>query len=134
MKLCALALVVVSAILVVNSCNKPSNQTGNSAPVGTPNPTAAAATPDQFATARATFKKNCSVCHGEDGKGGSKTVEGKKLKVPNFSEGHALHHPDEDFVKQITKGGDGMPKFGDKLTPEEINSLVRFIRHDFQGR
>ena len=133
MKLCVLALLLVSTILVIGGCNKPSNETLNSAPVRSPAPSAAA-TPDQFATARATFKKNCSACHGEDGKGGSKTVEGKKLKVPNFTEGHALTHPDEDFVKQITKGGDGMPKFGDKLTPEEINGLVRFIRHDFQGK
>jgi len=133
MKLCALALLLVSAILVIGGCNKASNETLNGAPARSPAPSAAA-TPDEFATARATFKKNCSVCHGEDGKGGSKTVEGKKLKVPNFTEGHALHHPDEDFVKQITKGGDGMPKFGDKLKPEEINSLVRFIRHEFQGK
>jgi mono/diheme cytochrome c family protein len=133
MKFCALALVMVTTILGVSGCNKPSNDTLNSAPGRSPGPSVAA-TPDEFATARAIFKKNCSVCHGEDGKGGTRTVEGKKLKVPNFSEGHALHHPDEDFVKQITKGGDGMPKFGDKLRPEEINGLVRFIRHEFQGK
>jgi mono/diheme cytochrome c family protein len=133
MKHCALALLMVCTILVINGCNQPTNETVNSSPVSSPAPPAAAS-PDEFATARATFKKNCSACHGEDGKGGSKTVDGKKLKVPNFTEGHALHHSDDDFVKQITKGGDGMPKFADKLTPEEINALVRFIRHDFQGK
>src|SRR5439155_22920837 len=54
-------------------------------------------------------------------------------KVPNLREGHALKHPDSEFVKQITKGGDGMPAFGQKLKPEEINDMVRFIRHEFQG-
>jgi mono/diheme cytochrome c family protein len=45
-----------------------------------------------------------------------------------------LKHPDDDFIKQITKGGDGMPAFKDKLTPEQMNGLVKFIRHDFQGK
>jgi mono/diheme cytochrome c family protein len=43
-------------------------------------------------------------------------------------------HPDEKLVKQITKGGDGMPKFSDKLSAEEINAMVRFVRHEFQGK
>ena len=133
MKLCALALLMVFAMFVISGCNNSSNETVNSAPASTPTQTAAA-TPDEFTTARATFKKDCSVCHGEDGKGGLKTIDDKKLKVPSLIEGHALHHADEDFVKQITKGGDGMPKFGDKLTPEEINTLVRFVRHEFQGK
>jgi mono/diheme cytochrome c family protein len=32
------------------------------------------------------------------------------------------------------KGGDGMPEFKDKLSPDEINLLVRFVRHEFQGK
>ena len=92
------------------------------------------ATPDQFAAARATFDKNCKSCHGEAGKGGPvKLEDGTKLKVPTLCEGHALHHPDSDFIKQITKGGDGMPSFADKLKPDEIHDCVRFIRHEFQG-
>jgi mono/diheme cytochrome c family protein len=92
------------------------------------------ATPDQFAAGRATFDKNCKSCHGEKGDGGPvKLEDGTKLKVPSLREGHALRHPDSDFVKQITKGGDGMPAFGDKLKPDEINDCVRFIRHEFQG-
>jgi mono/diheme cytochrome c family protein len=130
MKLCTLALTIVSGILFLSGCNKPA-EIANNAPAASPT---SKPTVDEFATARATFKKDCSVCHGEDGTGGLKTVEGKKLKVPNFREGHALKHPDEDFVKQITNGGDGMPKFKDKLTPQEMNDLVRFIRHEFQGK
>lgn len=94
----------------------------------------ATATPDQFAAARATFDKNCKRCHGETGKGGPvKLEDGTKLKVPSLCEGHALRHPDSDFIKQITKGGDGMPAFADKLKPDEINDCIRFIRHEFQG-
>ena len=75
------------------------------------------------------------ACHGDEGKGGVvKTTEGTKLKVPSLIEGHALKHLDEDFVDQIENGGDGMPKFKDKLTANEINALVRFIRREFQGK
>ena len=95
---------------------------------------AATATPDAFAASRATFMKNCKECHGEKGNGGPvKLEDGTRLKVPSLREGHALRHPDSDFLKQITKGGDGMPAFKDKLRPEEIDDLIRFIRHEFQG-
>jgi cytochrome c6 len=127
------ALLIVAISLFAFACSKPDPVTvTHNGP--TPALSPAAATPDQFAGARDTFKKNCSKCHGEDGTGGLKTVDGKKLKVPNLREGHALKHPDDDFIKQITKGGDGMPAFKDKLTPEQMNDLVRFIRHEFQGK
>ena len=54
-------------------------------------------------------------------------------KVPSLREGHSLRHPDSDFLKQITKRGDGMPAFKDKLKAEEIDDLIRFIRHEFQA-
>ena len=126
-----LALIVAASSLFAIACSKSGTVTTNQ-----PQPGAAApstATPDQFASARANFMKNCSVCHGEDAKGGIVKVKGVRLKVPSLREGHALKHTDEQFVKQITNGGDGMPKFKDKLKPEEINDLAHFIRHEFQG-
>ena len=115
-------------ILLLTGCNR----TATPPVANTKGP--ATATPDEFALARATFDKNCKGCHGETGTGGPvKLEDGTKLKVPSLREGHALHHPDSDFVKQITKGGDGMPAFGAKLKPDQINDLIRFIRHEFQG-
>jgi len=94
----------------------------------------AQSTPDPFAAVRTSYEKNCKLCHGANGEGGPvKLDDGTKLKVPSLREGHALKHPDSDFVKQITKGGDGMPAFGEKLKPEEINEMIRFIRQEFQG-
>ncbi len=125
-----LVLLALSLALLTPACNKTSRST-NSDPRSASN---AAATPDEFADARATFVKNCKTCHGEQGNGGPvKLEDGTKLKVPSLREGHALRHPDSDFLKQINKGGDGMPAFKDKLAPPQINDLVRFIRHDFQG-
>jgi mono/diheme cytochrome c family protein len=131
MKLFMLASVIF-AIFLMSSCTQ--TETLNT-PAATTTPAArATATPDEFASARASFAKHCVACHGAEGEGGVKAVDNKKLKVPSFSTGHALKHTDEDFVEQIMKGGDGMPEFKDKLSPEEINLLVRFIRHEFQGK
>ncbi|MEP6911441.1 MAG: cytochrome c [bacterium] len=131
MKFIKLTLLLVIVGLVSLACNQPSTPTTTNAPAASP--AAATATPDAFASARASFTKNCVTCHGANADGGPVTVDGHKLKVPSLREGHALHHPDSDFVDQIMKGGDGMPAFKDKLKPEEITDLVHFIRHEFQG-
>ena len=121
--------VVLLLVLSAAGCTATTKTTSTN--TSTPGP---AATPDAFAASRATFMKNCKECHGGKGEGGPvKLEDGTKLKVPSLREGHALHHPDSDFLKQITKGGDGMPAFKDKLKPEEIDDLVRFIRHEFQA-
>ena len=54
--------------------------------------------------------------------------------MPSFKAPHALKDSDEDFIKQINNGGDGMPVFKDKLRPEEITDLVKLIRKQFQGK
>jgi len=131
MKLFMLASVIF-ALFLMSGCAQTQNT--NTPPVTTTPAAKATATPDEFASARATFAKNCVACHGAQGEGGLKTVDDKKLKVPSLSEGHALKHTDEDFVEQIMKGGDGMPAFKDKLSPDEINLLVRFVRHEFQAK
>ena len=133
MKLCIFAL-AMSAMFLMSGCSGAGNSTVTNAPAANTSPVATA-TPDEFAFARANYAKDCSSCHGEEGKGGLvKTTDGTKLKVPSLTEGHALKHVDEDFVDQITNGGDGMPKFKDKLSSEEINAMVRFVRHEFQGK
>src|SRR6266550_4526626 len=132
-----LALLVLATSLFAVACAKPNTAPTNQSQLtvaGSPAPPVNGPT-DEFATARANFKKHCSSCHGESGTGGLvKLDDGKQLKVPSLREGHALNHKDEEFVKQITNGGDGMPKFGDKLSRQEIIDLVRFIRKEFQGK
>lgn len=113
-----------------------------SAPTNSPSPSAAAsprpvtpkATPDELAAARGIFVKDCENCHGETGEGGLVKVENKRLKVPSFKSDRALKLKDEDFTKQINNGGEGMPAFKDKLKPEEIAMMVKFVRKEFQGK
>jgi len=130
MKRLSLVLIPI-ALLFMTACQ--TGKTGSTPNANNGSP-AANSTPDQFAAARASYEKTCKLCHGANGEGGPvKLDDGTKLKVPSLREGHALRHPDSDFIKQITKGGDGMPAFGEKLKPEEINAMVHFIRHEFQG-
>ena len=132
MRLSRLALTVITIALLGTACSKdiaPGTNKGVA-----PAAPASSTTPDEFAVARTTFSKQCSNCHGDDGQGGVAEIEGKKIKGPSFRTGHALNHTDADFLKQITKGGDGMPAYGDKLSAKEIDDLVHFIRHQFQKK
>jgi mono/diheme cytochrome c family protein len=128
-----IALVAVAGFLLAAACkNEPTNSPANTNP--NTNRATSQSTPDQFVAARTIFEKDCKECHGQNGAGGPvKLQDGTKLKVPSLREGHALRHTDAEFVKQITKGGDGMPAFADKLKAEEINDLIKFIRHEFQA-
>lgn len=101
--------------------------------VANANAAAPAASPDPLAAARTTYSNSCIKCHKENGEGGVADVDGEKLRTPSFKGGHALKHTDAEYAKQITNGGEGMPKFKDRLTPEQINGLVRFIRAEFQS-
>ena len=132
MNLSRAALITIAVALFATACNKAMSVATNRSVTSTA-PASPVATPDEFATTRATFAKHCSKCHGDTGEGKTAEIEGKKIKAPTFRSGHALKHPDTDFVKQIVKGGDGMPAFGDKLSGKEIDDLVHFIRHEFQG-
>jgi len=130
-----LALFGAVTLLFAVACTKTDTVTTNQTRPAGSTATPATAAQDEFASARANFKKDCVSCHGEDGTGGPvKLDDGTKLKVPSLREGHALKHKDEEFVKQITNGGEGMPKFGDKLSREQTIELVRFIRKEFQNQ
>ena len=139
MKLFKFAALLAAAALFALACdnttgtNPNANRGANASPAISP---AASPTPttDEFARARVIYGQECSICHGEDAKGGIVKVEGKRLKVPSLTEGHALNHSNEELAKQISKGGDGMPAFKDKMSEDEINQMVRFIRQQFQGK
>lgn len=71
------------------------------------------------------YKTNCAECHGERGEGAKKGI--------SFLKGHALHHSEAEFIKQVEKGeGKKMPAFKDKLSSEEIAAVVKFVREDLQ--
>jgi Cu/Ag efflux protein CusF len=73
------------------------------------------------------YKANCAKCHGENGEG----IKGKGI---SFLKGHALHHPEEDFIKQVENGEENkMPAFKDKLSEDEIAAVVKYVREEIQN-
>jgi len=138
-----LALVVSAAALFAVACSSSSDTkqsnaaapaTNNAAPAASPTVAANATPADPIEQAKATFSNTCAKCHKPDGAGGEVTIEGEKLKVPNLREGRSVTKSDDQLHNKIVKGGDGMPGFGKRLTADQINALVKYIRQDFQGK
>jgi cytochrome c6 len=72
------------------------------------------------------FKTNCAVCHGASGDANTptgKALQAKDLKLPEVQS-----QSDSQLADVITKGRGKMPAFGAKFSPDEINSLVAYIR------
>ena len=137
MKLILLALTCVALALVVIACTETATPTNTPSSRTTASPAATAApsaSVDEFANARTNYAKNCEGCHGPEGQGGLVKVENKQLKVPSLHAEHAKKHTDEQITDFITNGHEEMPAFKDKLRPEEITELVRFVRKVYQGR
>ncbi len=83
-----------------------------------------AKTGTQRKTGAQIYKESCAKCHGEKG-------EGARKGIP-LIEGHALNHPEEDFLEQVKNGGEKMPSFSDKLGEEEIAAVVKYVRNEIQ--
>ena len=65
------------------------------------------------------------MCHGEDGKGYP------ALKTPDFTDPKVQASlTDEEMTETIKNGkkGTAMPAFGDKLSDDQIKSLIAYIR------
>jgi cytochrome c551 len=138
LKLALLISAIATTAFACASTNTNAPATNNTNSTGTANAPVTApvspSAPDELAAARSTYSAACIKCHRENGEGGAVELgEGETLNVPSFKSGHGLGHTDIQFARQIAKGGDGMPAFEKKLSPEQINGLVRFIRREFQA-
>jgi mono/diheme cytochrome c family protein len=78
-------------------------------------------------TAKALFDKSCAKCHGKDGR--AKTFRGKLTGAQNFTDkSWQESNRDEDMIETIENGRGKMPSYKNKLTLEQIQSLVVYIR------
>ena len=134
MKLIALALTCVAIALAASACTETATPTNTSTATASPVAPSPAASVDEFATARANYKKNCEPCHGPDATGGPVKVDNKTIKVPSLKAEHAIKHTDDQITKMITNGEEAMPAFKDKMTPQEIALMVRYVRKEIQGK
>ena len=134
MKIILLTLTCAAIALISLACTEMATPTTPSTPIAAASPAAPATPVDEFAAARVNYAKNCEGCHGETAVGGLVKVDGKQIKVPSLKSDHAIKHTDEQLTKMITNGEEAMPSFKNKLKPEEIAELVRFVRKEFQGK
>lgn len=67
------------------------------------------------------FEKNCAKCHG-------KAAEGRHFGRPALISDKVARASADDLNKIITNGKGHMPKYSDKLKPEEIDTLVQQIK------
>jgi mono/diheme cytochrome c family protein len=71
------------------------------------------------------WKKNCAPCHKPDGKGGP-------MKTPDMtSKEWQGKFTDAELISVISKGEKMMPKFENRLKPEEIKALVSDVVRKF---
>jgi mono/diheme cytochrome c family protein len=75
-----------------------------------------------FADAAADYKAKCAACHGADGKGNA------AMKTKDLGSADVQAMSDADLAGVITKGKKPMPGYEGKLTADQINDLVKWIR------
>ena len=71
------------------------------------------------------FEANCVACHGEDGAG---TSTGQALNAPDLRSDMVQKTSDAELKKQVSEGKNNMPPFKDTLKPDEISSVVAYVR------
>ena len=75
--------------------------------------------------AASTYKTNCVSCHGQDGRG---SAVGKSLHAADFHSAQVLQQSDSQLAGVIAEGRGNMPAFGTRLSKDQINALVKYIR------
>ena len=76
-------------------------------------------------SAAALYKTNCTSCHGPDGRG---SAVGKSLHAADFHSPQVQQQSDEQLAGVIAQGRGNMPPFGTRLTKDQIDALVKYLR------
>ena len=79
--------------------------------------------PGQVAAGQTVFEMNCAGCHGVDGTG----VAGVGRPLTGIaSQGERARH-----IESVTNGRGGMPAFGERLSSDELEQAVSYVRLTF---
>jgi mono/diheme cytochrome c family protein len=78
--------------------------------------------------AKTTFDAQCAKCHGKDGR--AHTMRGRLSHARDMTNASWQNDvTDERLFNSINKGkGKKMPAFGKKLSEDQIDALVRYVR------
>lgn len=93
------------------------------------------------ATGQQIYETHCAACHGIAGVGQvpeapmQRDATGRYPAPPHNDKGHTWHHDDDLLFQIVSEGGMGdpanfyeMPAFGDKLTADDINNVLAYIK------
>jgi|CZKF01.1.fsa_nt_gi mono/diheme cytochrome c family protein len=72
------------------------------------------------------YKSKCLMCHGVDGLGA--TPAGKAMKAASFKDPAIVNSPDAALIAIVKSGKNKMPEYGDKLSADQIKSVIAYIR------
>jgi cytochrome c6 len=87
----------------------------------------APAEPGNVRGAAESYAKYCASCHGRDGR--SKTVKAKLNHARNLADSEWQGRvSDERIFNSVMNGKGKMPAYGKKLSEQEIDALVAYIR------
>ena len=77
--------------------------------------------------AKGTFDAQCARCHGKDGR--AHTMRGRLSHARDMTNASWQNEvTDERLFNSITKGKGKMPAYGKKLSEDQIDALVRYVR------
>jgi mono/diheme cytochrome c family protein len=79
-----------------------------------------------WADSGAEFKTRCAPCHGEKGAGDTKL--GQHLNVPDLGSAEVQKLSDGELTEVILKGKGKMPGNEGRLSKDQIQDLVKYIR------
>jgi mono/diheme cytochrome c family protein len=81
--------------------------------------------------AKTTFEARCAKCHGKDGR--AKSMHAKHVHARDMTDAAWQGNvSDERLFNSISNGKGKMPAFGKKLSEDQIDALVRYVRQ-FKG-
>ena len=82
-----------------------------------------------LAKGKSIYGDKCLKCHGEKGKGdGRKAADLEKKPADYTDKAKMAKFTDEDLKKAVKEGKKPMPAFGKKLSDEEIDGVIAYIR------
>ena len=82
-----------------------------------------------FSIGKSIYGDKCVKCHGEKGRGdGRKAADLEKKPTDYTDKAKMAKFTDEDLKKAVKEGKKPMPAFGKKLSDEDINGVVAYIR------
>ena len=75
------------------------------------------------------FDIDCAMCHGKEGEGKGQVAQQLKFKIPDFRDATAMKSfTDGELFQIISRGRGDMPSEGARAKPEQIWSLINFVR------